>query len=195
MLASYLHEDDGYSNTTVTILIPDMNFTCNGTLAGFTFAGINRREGHQDLKIQIWRENVSKRDGYHKIGHAISVNISEEDIVCADSLIRPKKGSRIFWCILNENFRLSIQPRDILGLELPPTHDNDFDIFFTRGRGPNNFVFGQNLNSMNTVILSQRNHNIQQLPQVSFSLTSGKVISTVRLFLKLCMSYVFRSVH
>ena len=91
MLASYLHEDDGYSNTTVTILIPDMNFTCNGTLAGFTFAGINRQEGHQDLKIQIWRENVSKRDGYHKIGHAISVNISEEDIVCADSLIRPKK--------------------------------------------------------------------------------------------------------
>ena len=112
-----------------------MNFTCNGTLAGFTFAGINRREGHQDLKIQIWRENVSKRDGYHKIGHAISVNISEEDIVCADSLIRPKKGIKILWCILNENFRLSIQPRDILGLELPPTHDNDFDIFFTRGRG------------------------------------------------------------
>ena len=137
-----------------------MNFTCSGTLAGFTFAGINRNEGHQDPKIQIWRE---KAGSYYKIGHDFAVNISNEDIVCADGLIRPKKGSKILWCILNEDFELAVQPRDILGLELPPMHDNDFDILFTRGRGPNNYVFHQSLNS--TMILSRRDEEIQQLPQ------------------------------
>ena len=169
MLASELLENNGYSNSTVTVLIPDMNFTCSGTLAGFTFAGINRNEGHQDPQIQIWRE---KPGGYYELGHAIAVNISKEDIVCADGLIRPKAGSRILRCILNEDFQLAIQARDMLGLELPPMYDNDFDILFTRGRGPNNYVFHRSLNS--TVILSHRDEEIQQLPQITFSLTSGK---------------------
>lgn len=153
-----------------------MNITCNGILVGFSFSGINRRVvGEQDPMIQIWRENISEPGVYHKIGHAITVDISSEDVVCAD---RIKIPSRTHWCILNDDYRLSVQPGDILGLELPPMHDNDFDILFTRGRGPNNYVFHQQLNST-MVTLSDNHEEIQQLPQIAFSVTSGKYTISV----------------
>lgn len=177
MLASDLLEDDGYSNTTVTILIPDMSFTCNGILVGFSFSGINRlMVGEQDPIIQIWRKNISEPGiNYHKIGHTIAVDISSKDVVCAD---RIKIASRTYWCILNDDYRLSVQPGDILGLELPPAYDNDFDILFTRGRGPKNYVFHQQLNST-MVNLSENYEEIQQLPQIAFSVTSGKYTISV----------------
>ena len=177
MLASDILEveDDGYYNTTAIILIPDMNFTCDGIVVGFSFSGIDRLVvGEQDPMIQIWRRNISEPDVYHKIGHAIAVDISSEDVVCADRIKIPM-ASRTYWCILNEGYQLSVQPGDILGLELPPMQDNDFDILFTRGRGPNNYVFRQYLNSTDSVTLSDNHEEIQQLPQITFSVTSGKV--------------------
>ena len=58
-----------------------MNFTCNATIAAFTFAGINRQGGHQDPVVQIWRENSSQPETgttvYYKTGPVIAVNISE----------------------------------------------------------------------------------------------------------------------
>ena len=167
-LASKLLEDDGHSNTTVTILIPDMNFTCNGTLAGFAFVGINRHDGDQDPKIQIWRKNSSEPGFYYKIGAEIAVNISENG-ACDDGL--PTIANRMYFCVLKKQFQVLLQPGDILGLELPPAHDNDFDILFTRGEGPMNYLFHQKLNS--TVQLSENDSVVQQLPQISFSLTSG----------------------
>lgn len=172
MLASAVLDSDGYSNSTVTILIPDMNFTCYGILIGFSFSGINRRMGEQDPMIQIWRGNVSDSGVYHRIGNAIPVDVSGEDVVCADR-IKIAGASRTHWCILNDDYHLSIQPGDILGLELPPAYDNDFDILFTRGRGPNNYVFHRRLNST-MVTLSDSDEEIQQLPQIVFSVTSGK---------------------
>ena len=175
MLASELLEDDGHSSTTVTILIPDMNFTCNGTLAGFTLVGINRRDdGAQDPKVQIWRENFSEPGFYYRIGAEIAVNISENG-ACADGL--PMIPHRTYFCVLTKQFQVLIQPGDILGLELPPAHDNDFDILFTRGGGPMNYIFHQRINS--TVQLSENDSLVQQLPQISFSLTSGYYISYI----------------
>ena len=173
MLASKLLDGDGYSSATVTLLLPDMNFTCNGTLAGFTFVGINRHMGHQDPKVQIWRENSSEPGFYHRIGTEIAVNSSSDSGACEDGL--PKIASQTYFCILTKQFQMPIQPGDILGLELPPAHDNDFDILFTRGGGPMNFIFYQKLNT--TVQLSENHSAIQQLPQISFSLTSGKATS------------------
>lgn len=170
MLASELLDRDGHSNTTVTILVPEMNFTCNGTLVGFTFAGINRHKGQQDPKIQIWRKNISEPSAYHRIGPAIAINISQTD-ACADGLPKIPMYKRTYLCVLNEVYQVSIQPGDILGLQLPPSHDNDFDILFTKGRGPMNYIFCRPLNS--TVQLSERELEAQQLPQISLSLTSG----------------------
>ena len=180
--ASLLGMDDGgNTDTAVTVLIPDMNFTCNTTIAGFTLAGINRRKrGQQDPVIQIWRENTSQHQIgiYHKIGPALSVNISDNDSgVCDDGLIWI--ASRTYWCILKKDFRVSVQPGDILGLGLPPTSDDDFDISFAEG-GPMNYIFQQQMNSTTSVELSDLTSALAQLPQIIFSLISGiKGIATI----------------
>ena len=152
-----------------------MNFTCNATIAGFTFAGINRQqEGHQDPVIQIWRENSSwpQNDGskvYYKTGPAIAVNISEEASACDDGL--PKIASQTYWCILKKDSYILVQPGDILGLELPDIDYDDFDIFFVE-EGPVNYIFQQPLNS--TIELSSHHDSKSQLPQITFSFTSGR---------------------
>ena len=63
-------------SSVVTVLIPDMNFTCNQTIVAFTLAGINWRGGQQSPMIQFWRENISLPDIYYKTGHPIPVNVS-----------------------------------------------------------------------------------------------------------------------
>ena len=172
ILASEVTDDDGHSSTTVTILIPDMNFTCNGTLAGLSFTAINRHQGIQDPKVQLWRRNISQSGIYYSVGPAIAVNFSET--VCADGLV--KIASRTYWCIFKEAFQVAVLSGDILGLELPPAVDNDVDLLFTRGSGgPTNYLFHHKLNST-VANLSRSDSIVQQLPQITFSLTSGSYL-------------------
>ena len=76
------------------------------------------------------------------------------------------------WCILYNTYRISVQPGDILGIELPSTRNTE--ILFTNG-GPVNYVFdgqpGSTVNLSNNESFSKA----QQLPQIVFSLTSGKI--------------------
>ena len=162
-------------SSTVTVLIPDMNFTCNLTIVAFTVAAANRR-GDQDPMIQIWRENSSHLGNYYKIEHPIPVN--NDLVVCADGLPAiDAPNRRFYWCILNKEFQISVEPGDILGIEIPPTKDDDFDIWLTRG-GPTNYVFDGQLNS--TIDLSENTTVVPQLPQISFGFTSGiKIIRII----------------
>ena len=160
----------------VTFLIPEQNFThhCNRTrLAAFTFVGSNPNKAEQDPKIQIWRPmNVSRPPYvYMKVGRAIAIigPGDESSEVCADGAFRI--ASQTYHCILTKDYQVSIQSGDILGLEIPPTNDDDFDLFFTSG-GPTNYVFNRQLNS-SEVDLSTNDSETQQTPQLSFSLTSG----------------------
>ncbi len=156
-------------SSVVTVLIPDMNFTCCKTLVAFTFAGINRQRGQQDPMIQIWRTDISHPGAYYKTGPSIPVNT--DSVACADGLPMVVTGSRTYFCILNKDYQISVQPGDVLGLEIPPNNIFDFDILFTRG-GPTNYVFNKRLNS--TIKLSETATIVPQLPQISFGLTSGK---------------------
>ena len=160
-------ESIAQNSSVVTVLIPDMNFTCCETLVAFTFVGINRQKGRQDPMIQIWRTNASHPGAYYKTGPSIPVNT--DNIVCADGL--PDIAFRTYLCILNKDYQVSVQPGDALGLEIPNTNNDDFDILFTRG-GPTNYVFNKRLNS--TIKLSETTTTVPQLPQISFGLTSGK---------------------
>ena len=156
-------------SSAVTVLIPGMNFTCSQRILAFYFGGINRQGGEQDPVIQIWRENSSIPGNYYKIERPIPVNNS--DIVCADGLTLTNPPTRrSYLCILNKDYQVSVAPGDILGLEIPSTDDDDFDILFTRG-GPLNYIFNTELNS--TVKLSENSTTEAQLPQISFEFTSG----------------------
>ena len=78
----------------------------------------------------------------------------------------------IFQCILNEDHRISVQPGDFLGLEIPPIDEDDLEIYFKVG-GSTNLVFQRQLDSM--VNLSNESHLVtNDEPQITFLVVLGK---------------------
>ena len=156
--------------TVVTRLIPAMNFSCNVTIVSWIIsANRNRQTGTLMPKIQIWRENGSLPDVYHKVNSAIAVNES----VCFDDQSTPLFRNRVFLCILKDTARVSVQPGDILGLEIPPTNDDVFDIHFTN-EGPVNYVFQQQLSY--TVNLSNNDSEDREQPLISLQVSTGNFL-------------------
>ena len=151
-----------------TLLIPEMNFTCNASIVGFAVAGRNLSDDPHS-RVQIWRKN-SSRSSYYQVGN---FNVALHGGVCVAS--GPIVGDT-FWCILRDNFQVAVEPGDILGLELPAT-DSD-EILFTRG-GPMNYIFKHrypNQLDTNINLSHNRSSTAQQLPQIIFNFTSGKTI-------------------
>lgn len=141
-----------------------MNFTCSATIFGFIVAG-GQLNTQPDAKIQIWRQ-MSQSSLYHKCSPNIPINTNAVCMYESNIL-----NSQLRQCILDDAFRVLVQPGDILGLELPVTDMPDREIFFTNG-GPLNYIFGGNLHS--PVHLSDSKVQKQQLPQIIFNFTSGK---------------------
>jgi hypothetical protein len=150
---------DGDHSSVLTILIPDMKFTYNATIAGFIVAGTNFNEEPQ-YEIQIWRQNSSQPGAYYKVQPVIVVN-GTVGCVSRVSVVE----NNITFCIL-KSMAVSVQPDDFLGLEIK---NDSSEIYFTSG-GPKNYVFSGPLNS--SVELTN-NSVIQQQPQITFNLTSG----------------------
>jgi hypothetical protein len=154
-------------SSTVTLLIPAMNFTCNLTIAGFTVAGtILNKVPHSHL--QIWRKNRSQDFAYYKAGNII-VNTAAGGGICAPIV------NITYWCVLFQVSRLSVQPGDILGLQLP---NNNHEILFTLNGGPVNFIHegAYQLNSTITLSHNESDSIVKQLPQITFNFTSGKLL-------------------
>ena len=145
-----------------TLLIPEMNFTCNASVVGFIVSGRSWGDGCHS-RVQIWRKSSRS---YYQVG---SVSIHDGACVATQRIV-----GDIHWCILHENMQVSVQPGDILGLELPAAHYYSDEILFTN-RGPTNYVF-KHLNQLdsNTNLFLNGRATAQQLPQIIFNLTSGK---------------------
>ena len=143
-----------------------MNFTCSATIFGFIVAG-RQLNTQPDAKIQIWRQ-MSQSSLYYKSRPDIPIKFNDAAVcIYQNNYI----NSNLRECILNDAFRASVQPGDILGLELPMTDMPNREIFFTNG-GPLNYIFESNLQS--PVFLNNSQVQEQQLPQIIFNLTSGK---------------------
>ena len=158
-----------HSDDVITRIIPEMTFTCNAIIFGFTVAGL-RLYPSPHAKIQIWRK-IS--DYEYKIVSEINVytnaSAQNEDRVCVHS--RPAICA-VVWCVLTDDSHVTVQPGDILGLELPAVRNSE--VYFA-DRGPTNYVFSGRVNS--TISLLNDNDpemsKVQQLPQITFNLTSG----------------------
>ena len=145
-----------------------MNFICNATIAGFAVAGTSLN-GAPHSQLQLWRINSSQNSAYYKIG-SIPVNTVGNGRGVCSAISRIVNIT--YWCMLFEVSQVSVQPGDILGLQLP---NNNFEILFTSG-GPLNYIFheyeeptvGLSLNETLTY------SNVQQLPQIMLNFTSGK---------------------
>ena len=95
----------------ITVLIPEMNFTCDASIIGFTVAG-KKLDSWPHSIIEIWRKNIPL---YYQAGSGLSVNIADRG-VC---VTMGKIAGDTSWCILRDHLQISVQPGDILGLKLP----------------------------------------------------------------------------
>ena len=147
-----------------TLLIPAMNFTCTASVVGFIVSGRNLSDGPPS-RVQIWRKISQSSGSYYQVG---SASIIIHDVCAANQRI----VGDTYLCILYKNFRVLVQPGDILGLELPAT-DSD-EILFTN-RGPTNYIFRHpdRLDSNTILSLNESSATAQQLPQIIFNLTTG----------------------
>ena len=144
-----------------------MRFSCRGTITGFTVGG-RSRNGDQDPKIQVWRENKAQCGFYSK--PVPDITISENSNVCSN--VTTLQESRIFHCTLRTSAHVSVLPGDILGIELPPTNDDRFELYFS-SRGPTNYVFNQQLAS--TIELATRRSTRTDQPQITLDVISGEI--------------------
>ena len=156
-------------DSVTTRLFPNMKFGCVGTIVGFTAAVLNDSgsQSQQPLKIQVWRKSESQPGLFFKI--------YPDDIQIWNRSNHPchlnTSSNKTFQCTLREDLRISVQPGDILGLEIPPINKNDFEIYFKAG-GPTNLVFHGQLES--TVDLSTEPYNItNDEPQITFLVVLG----------------------
>ena len=159
-----------------TRIIPEMNFACNGTIVGYT-AALRWQPGHQlqGPTIQVWRKNTTIPGSYYKTSVYIAINNAS----CDGGLINSNASMEVFHCSLKPTTRVSVQPGDILGLELPVKHNR---LTFARvSSGPTNYMTLFNMKGRFSIIdagalLNSRQHDnvTRALPQINLEVESGK---------------------
>ncbi len=154
----------------ITRLFPELKFGCFGTIVRFTVAVLNTR-GWRDPKIQIWREDKARPGLYHKISS--NVQIQRANPPCYRMTYNA--NSSIFQCTLREDFRISVQPGDFLGLEIPSEEYDDLVVTFKAG-GPTNLVFQGQLGS-NFDLFTEPHTITNYEPQITFLVVLGKNFS------------------
>ena len=159
----------GERDRWTTRLFPDMKFGCVGTIVGVTTAILNSN-GSPRPKLQIWRENETQSTLYHKITPS-DIEIRNSNHQCYQRNL----NNGIFQCTLKEDLRISVQPGDFLGLEIPSINNNDLEIYFKAG-GPTNLVFQDQLGS--TIDLSTEPHaTTNDEPQITFLVVLGMFLA------------------
>ena len=76
----------------------------------------------------------------------------------------------MFQCTLEISTQISVLPGDILGVELPPTNDDSFELYFTGG-GPINYIFNWQLSSSVELATGMA---ANEEPQITLDVISGK---------------------
>lgn len=160
------------NNISITRLIPDLEFTCDGIITQFTVGGAPHT-GAQDPKIQVWRESPNRCGAYFKAAPDILLNAT----ACIDGMEVLSNGT--FQCQLLEALRIQVQPGDILGLEIPPTDNESFKMYFTHG-GPTNYMFPYQL-FFAVDLSSVEASEVQEQPQINIIVKISASISTGRL--------------
>ena len=101
--------------------------------------------------------------------------------MCVGGLVTVDELSEVFHCKLNESVQVSVQPGDILGIELPTylpqkTRLSVSRLMFAKVlKGPTNFVFGPSLSLPTTASaqLCDRTSINQELPQITLEVESA----------------------
>ena len=117
-----------------TSLIPGMNFTCNGKITNVTVGGqmLTGKKPNQRIKLHIWKENATEPGVYHK---------TEKTILLALNMCNRKKKLERYTCRITRVKQVSVEPGDILGIEVPPRNATDFHLYSVSAPGLTNYIF------------------------------------------------------
>ena len=127
-------EARGLANSIETRIIPEVEFNCCGTITGWRVAG-RAGPGTQFPTLQIWRRNNNTCGEYFRTG---------ESIIMENSVPSPQVDCDVIEHTLNVRDRISVQPGDVIGIELPPLFDQAFQVLFEPG-GELNYIYRQQL--------------------------------------------------
>ena len=139
---------------TVTRIIPDLAFTCTGTVTKWKAAGMIDTSGSINAMLGIWRN-----------GSVTLTKINSIELGSCNGMNLPATGNSIYECILPENETVSVQLGDIVGIEIATNQNYRFRLYFdnTNG-GPTNYVFS---GQVSTVALDQASSTEQHQPQIT----------------------------
>ena len=162
-------QDQKINHFNSTRLIPDMNFTCCGTMTKVTVAGKQQNMSCGDatcepMKLQIWRlENSTVEGRYQRVGNInLTFNITMTHSTDNNNVIST------YECILNKSVQVLVKPGDILGIELPPERKANFKLYSLTESGLTNYIFERTPDSQqSTIDLSNRMNETTVLPLVS----------------------------
>ena len=143
-------------------VIPDIKFTCNGTLTKWIIGAqrtLIEDTNPQHLQLQIWRRQGSS-NRYHRSNFSDMTTLNATDDLNVYEYI--------------PNPPLQFQAQDILGLYLPHISDTQVEVYYQRGGGPRNFRRSDQNSPLTSIRASGEGDN--DLPLVAVEV-SGKMNS------------------
>ena len=148
-----------------TFIVPDMRFTCSGTVTGWRASGERIFNGNKNSALIIWRKTGSESETYDNVDRI-------ELGACAGQRVETGMNN-VYECILDQGDRVSVQPGDIIGIETPRPVNGNFRLYFVDSSdGPTNYIF--NSGAPQTINLDDSNLLIDQLvPQISLTVTAS----------------------
>ena len=157
-------EADG--SMAITRIIPDMNFTCSGTVTGWRAAGEIRTAGSAEINsvLSIWRERSNEPGTYDRTDGIELGRCGSEDP--APSVMGM---SNVYECSLPQSETVSVQPGDVVGVELPGRTRVRFRLYFDNSGRSTNYIFSQSLQTFN---LDQNDGTELAQPQISLTVES-----------------------
>ena len=147
-------------NRIRTRIIPEISFTCFGTVTGWRAVGMIRVTGNRQTNsvLSIWKERSNGSGTYDRVS-GIKLGI------CGDEDPAPLVMSNIYECILPQT--VLVQPGYIVGIELPQENDSKFGLYFNSQGGQTNYVFD---GRGTTFSLSQAISSELDQPQISLTI-------------------------
>lgn len=152
------------STETFTKVTPEMWFTCSGTVMHWRVAG-RFMGGSRNAVFGIWRERSNELGTYDRVATI------ELGTCGSGDRASPVTGLRdVYECTLPESSRVSVQPGDIVGIEIPGRSELGFGLLFDNSNSatrPTQYEFS---GQVSTVTLSQRrNTSPGDEPQISLT--------------------------
>ena len=159
-----------------TRIIPEISFTCPGTVTGWRAAGEFRNSDNIIINsvLSVWRETSSGSGTYDRIGEIELGICGSEDPA---PLVVGMSG--IYECSLPQSERVSVQPGDIIGIELPVDNRANFRLYFNNtNNAPTNYVFSghDTTYSLSQAISSEQ---ASDQPQVSLTVVPDNIATTI----------------